>query len=52
MLKIICIRKLMQSADVNTFDGDNRLHPIFYLHQRFIISDKIDARFMSFIFVP
>jgi hypothetical protein len=32
MLKIFSIRKLMQSADVNTLDGDNQLHPIFYLH--------------------
>jgi hypothetical protein len=35
----------MQSADVNTHDGDNQLHPIFYLHQHFITSGKTDARF-------
>jgi hypothetical protein len=46
MLKIFCNRKLMQSANVNMFDGDNQLHPIFYLHQRFIISYKINARFI------
>jgi hypothetical protein len=32
MLKVFRIRKLMQSVDVNTLDGDNQLHPIFYLH--------------------
>jgi hypothetical protein len=45
MLKNFCIRKLMQSADVNTLDGDNQLYPIFYLHQCFITSDKINIRF-------
>jgi hypothetical protein len=50
MLKVFCVRKLMQSADVNTFDGDNQLHLIFYLHLRFITSDKTDARF-TFIFI-
>jgi hypothetical protein len=45
MLKVFYIRKLMQSADVNTLDGDNQLHPNFYLHQHFITSDKTDARF-------
>jgi hypothetical protein len=45
MIKIFSIRKLMQSADVNTLDGDNQLHPIFYLHQHFITSRKTDARF-------
>jgi hypothetical protein len=45
MIKIFSIRKLMQSADVNTLDGDNQLHPIFYLHQYFITSRKTDARF-------
>jgi hypothetical protein len=45
MLKVFSIRKLMQIANVNTFDGDNQLHPIFYLHQHFITSGKIDARF-------
>jgi hypothetical protein len=33
MLKVFNIRKLMQTADANTLDGDNLLHPIFYLHQ-------------------
>jgi hypothetical protein len=28
MLKVFRIRKLMQIADVNTFDGDNQLHKI------------------------
>jgi hypothetical protein len=46
MLKVFSIRKLMQSADVNTLDGDNQLHLIFYLHQYFIISGKTDARFI------
>jgi hypothetical protein len=45
MLKVLSIRKLMQNADVNTLDGDNQLHLIFYLHQYFIISGKTDARF-------
>jgi hypothetical protein len=45
MLKAFCIRKLMQNADVNTFDGDDQLHPIFYLHQYFITSDKTDVKF-------
>jgi hypothetical protein len=45
MLKVFYIRKLMQNTDVNKFDGNNQLHSIFYLHQRFITSDKIDARF-------
>jgi hypothetical protein len=45
MLKIFSIRKLMQSANVNTLDGDNQLYPIFYLHQHFITSGKTDARF-------
>jgi hypothetical protein len=39
MLKTFRIKKLMQNADVNTFDGDNQLH------QRFITSDKTDVRF-------
>jgi hypothetical protein len=38
MLKVFSIRKLMQIANVNTFDGDNQLHPVFYLHQHFITS--------------
>jgi hypothetical protein len=46
MLKVFRIRKLMQSADVNTFDGDNQLHPIFYLHQYFITSDKTNVRYI------
>jgi hypothetical protein len=50
MLKIFSIRKLMQSADVNTLDGDNQLHPIFYLHQHFITSGKTDAKF-TIIFI-
>jgi hypothetical protein len=45
MLKSFCIRKLMQNTDVNTFDGDDQLHPIFYLHQHFITSDKTDVKF-------
>jgi hypothetical protein len=45
MLKVFSIRKLMQSANVNTLDGDNQLHLIFYLHQYFIISRKTDVRF-------
>jgi hypothetical protein len=45
MIKIFSIRKLMQSADINTLDGDNQLHPIFYLHQHFITSEKTDVRF-------
>jgi hypothetical protein len=40
MLKIFRIRKLIQSANINTLDGDNQLHAIFYLHQRFIISNN------------
>jgi hypothetical protein len=36
MLKVFYIRKLMQNTYVNTLDGDNQLHPIFYLHQHFI----------------
>jgi hypothetical protein len=50
MQKIFSIRKLMQSADVNTLDGDNQLHPIFYLHQHFITSGKTDAKF-TIIFI-
>jgi hypothetical protein len=46
MIKIFSIRKLMQSADINTLDGDNQLHPIFYLHQDFITSGKTDTRFI------
>jgi hypothetical protein len=46
MLKAFRIRKLMQSAYVNTLDGDNQLYLIFYLHQRFITSDKIYIRFI------
>jgi hypothetical protein len=34
ILKIFSIRKLMQSADVNTLDGDNQLHLIFYLMKK------------------
>jgi hypothetical protein len=45
MLKVFRIRKLMQSADVNILDSDNQLYLIFYLYQRFIISDKINAIF-------
>jgi hypothetical protein len=45
MLKVFSIRKLMQIADVNTLDGDNQLHSIFYLHQHFITSEKTDAKF-------
>jgi hypothetical protein len=45
MIKIFSIRKLMLSADVNTLDGDNQLHPIFYLHQHCITSGKTDVRF-------
>jgi hypothetical protein len=48
MLKIFSIRKLMQNADVNTLDGDNQLHPIFYLHQYFITSGKTYAN-ISFL---
>jgi hypothetical protein len=48
MLKVFSIRKLMQNADVNTLDGDNQLHPIFYLHQHFITSGKTDAN-ISFL---
>jgi hypothetical protein len=44
-LKVFRIRKLMQSADINTLDGDNQLHLIFYLHQCFITSDKTYIRF-------
>jgi hypothetical protein len=50
MLKGFHIRKLMQSVDINTFDSDNQLHPIFYFHQRFITSDKTDIRF-TIIFI-
>jgi uncharacterized membrane protein YdbT with pleckstrin-like domain len=50
MLKIFSIRKLMQSTDVNTLDGDNQLHPIFYLHQHFIILGKTYAKF-TIIFI-
>jgi hypothetical protein len=46
MLKVFSIRKLMQNTDVNTLDGDNQLHLIFYLHQYFIISGKTDVRFI------
>jgi hypothetical protein len=35
----------MQRADVNTFDGNNQLHLIFYLHQYFIILGKTDVKF-------
>jgi hypothetical protein len=45
MIKIFSIRKLMQNTDVNTLDGDNQLHPIFYSHQHFITSGKTDVRF-------
>jgi hypothetical protein len=45
MIKIFSIRNLIQSADVNTLDGDNQLHPIFYLHRHFITSGKTDTRF-------
>jgi hypothetical protein len=45
MLKVFNIRKLMQTADANTLDGDNLLHPIFYLHQHWITSGKTDLRF-------
>jgi hypothetical protein len=38
----------MQNADVNTFDGDIQLHPIFYLHQHFFTSEKTDAN-ISFL---
>jgi hypothetical protein len=46
MLKIFRIKKLIQSANINTFDGDNQLHSIFYLHQYFITSNKTDTRFI------
>jgi hypothetical protein len=42
MLKVFNIRKLMQTADVNTLDDDNLLHPIFYLHQHWITLEKTD----------
>jgi hypothetical protein len=51
MLKVFRIRKMMQNANVNMFDGDN-LHPIFYLHQCFITSDKQMQDLLSFSFVP
>jgi hypothetical protein len=35
----------MLTADVNMFDGDNLLHPIFYLYQHWITSGKTDVRF-------
>jgi hypothetical protein len=44
MLKVFNIRNLMQSVDVNTFDDDNQLYLIFYLHQCFITSDKIRCK--------
>jgi hypothetical protein len=35
----------MQNADVNTLNGDDQLHLIFYLHQYFITYDKTDVKF-------
>jgi hypothetical protein len=46
MLKIFRIKKLIQSANINTLDGDNQLHSIFYLYQYFITSNKTDTRFI------
>jgi hypothetical protein len=51
MLKVFCIKKLMQNADINTLDSNNQLHPIFYLHQRFIASDESDAKFYCYFYL-